>query len=707
MPTLPINWILKNHISGAGAQSPVKLVITYAATQFDFKWKAPVGSTLTFNWGDGTTSDVSGNDATLVTTTSSYSGTGTYNFSITGDVLDLTWIDIEGQSFVSGTWTDWIFDNLTYLDVGDTGTDGDIEGYAALTSMTVLNVDSTTATGDAALLVGLTSLTSFSFNSTSVTWGANTTMSLTSATVNAASSGMSTSTQVDNFIDSFKASTGSTFNVAGTNAHRTAASNDDLNTLLANGNTITLNDVLGAELHTSLNAANDSATEAVTSFADYASTIDGATQVNSGADVLDMIPQGSEEVTNGDFASDLSGWTNPDAAWSWVGGEAVSDGTGSARLYQTALTNGLYYITTIDCTAYTSGTLDVRYKTLVGSALGQISATGTFTFAGRAEDVYFTLSTADSFIGTIDNVSVQELEVLGADLVTNGSFATDTDWNKGTGWTISGGTANCDGSQSGLTHLSQSMMTAGNDYIVKFTISNYSAGNILVQYGGSGDYSQYYTANGTYSFIGTSIGNAFLYFYGNADFIGSIDNVSVQKLTWGRQISDDSTNYSGFQFALPIDENSFAVPVDYVAESIVAQKFTGESNTTTGFTVANNALITSVTTPVNVGSFALNVESNSTPTADADCDIDFTVENTTVYRLSVDWRHIGTGDDWILQVEGVTAATRVVGNVTYVTKVYYYTTADTTTTVRFMESNIANDGGVVFDNLSLKKVTLS
>ena len=30
-------------------------------------------------------------------------------------------------------------------------------------------------------------------------------------------------------------------------------------------------------------------------------------------------------------------------------------------------------------------------------------------------------------------------------LVTNGDFATDTDWTKGTGWTISGGTANCDG----------------------------------------------------------------------------------------------------------------------------------------------------------------------------------------------------------------------------------------------------------------------
>ena len=30
----------------------------------------------------------------------------------------------------------------------------------------------------------------------------------------------------------------------------------------------------------------------------------------------------------------------------------------------------------------------------------------------------------------------------GVELVTNGSFDTDTNWVKGTGWTISGGTAN-------------------------------------------------------------------------------------------------------------------------------------------------------------------------------------------------------------------------------------------------------------------------
>ena len=126
MPTLPINWLLKNHISGAVAASPVQLTIVYTATQFDFKWKAPNTSTLVFNWGDDTTSEVSGNDDTVVTTTSSYSGADTYEFSITGDVLDLTYIDVSAQAFISGDWgsVGAKITSLLFMDISGTGITG-------------------------------------------------------------------------------------------------------------------------------------------------------------------------------------------------------------------------------------------------------------------------------------------------------------------------------------------------------------------------------------------------------------------------------------------------------------------------------------------------------------------------------------------------------------------------------------------------------
>jgi len=220
---------------GEVPSGPVQLSVIFVATQFVFKWKAPATSTVVFHWGDNTTSEVSGNDLTEVITTSSYTSAGTCNVWLTGDVADITYIDVSGQAFVSGDTDTWVaaITGLTHIDVSDTGMTGDASLFAAF------------------------SLTTFNFDSSSLTWESNTAMSLTSATVNAASSGMNTTTMVDNFIDSVKAGTGCTYNVAGTNAHRTAASNADLNTLLANGNTITLNDTLGAELHTDANAASD------------------------------------------------------------------------------------------------------------------------------------------------------------------------------------------------------------------------------------------------------------------------------------------------------------------------------------------------------------------------------------------------------------------------------------------------------------------
>ena len=270
--------------------------------QFVFKWKAPAGNDVTFHEGDGTTQTVSGADSTLKTTTTSYSGAGTYDVWLSGDENAINYIDINGQAFVSGNLNAWA---------------------ARMSGLTVIDVSSTAISGNGASCAAL-SLTSFLFDSTSVTWDSAATMSLTSATVNAANSGMSTTTMVDNFINSFEDSTGCTFDVSGTNAHRTSASNDDLNTLLANGNTITLNDVLGDELHTSLNAANDNATEAITAFADYSATIDGATKVTSAADFLDMIPQGSEENPDPNF--DTDSWA-PEAGWTHAAGVYTCDGT--------------------------------------------------------------------------------------------------------------------------------------------------------------------------------------------------------------------------------------------------------------------------------------------------------------------------------------------------------------------------------------------
>ena len=123
----------------------------------------------------------------------------------------------------------------------------------------------------------------------------------------------------------------------------------------------------------------------------------------------------------------------------------------------------------------------------------------------------------------------------GVEKVTNGDFATDTDWIKGTGWTISGGTASCDGSQTGTSNLYQYTGSLA-DKIVKmvFTISNYSAGHLDTSFfGASGTTNPRITANGDYTFyISIQSGhNGNTGFSANSSFIGSIDNVSVKEYT--------------------------------------------------------------------------------------------------------------------------------------------------------------------------------
>ena len=113
------------------------------------------------------------------------------------------------------------------------------------------------------------------------------------------------------------------------------------------------------------------------------------------------------------------------------------------------------------------------------------------------------------------------------ELVTNGGFDVDSGWTKGTGWTISGGTASCDGSQSSQSNLVQSSVVPINTtYEVKFT-ATISAGGVTLAIGGSNGQT-ITTSSGTYTFISqATAGDAHLYFSANSTFVGSIDNVSV------------------------------------------------------------------------------------------------------------------------------------------------------------------------------------
>ena len=111
----------------------------------------------------------------------------------------------------------------------------------------------------------------------------------------------------------------------------------------------------------------------------------------------------------------------------------------------------------------------------------------------------------------------------GPELVVNGGFDSDTDWSKGTGWTISGGKANC--SSAVTTEIYQGIGYVGKKYTVTYTVSNYVSGNITVAFGYSD--SLLTNGNGTYSITGIVTSVNRIGFFNSNGFTGSIDNISV------------------------------------------------------------------------------------------------------------------------------------------------------------------------------------
>lgn len=117
---------------------------------------------------------------------------------------------------------------------------------------------------------------------------------------------------------------------------------------------------------------------------------------------------------------------------------------------------------------------------------------------------------------------------MGPDLVTNGGFGADTDWTKGTGWTIGSGVASITATGS-PSNLSQNIgLVTGRIYQVTVT-ATVSAGGVAI-YAGIGGASFPIFASGTYTRQLQAAGNATLYLQAGATFTGTIDNVSVRAI---------------------------------------------------------------------------------------------------------------------------------------------------------------------------------
>ena len=283
-------------------------------------------------------------------------------------------------------------------------------------------------------------------------------------------------------------------------------------------------------------------------------------------------------VTNGDFATDLSGWNNGNSYWQWSSQGAyhplgsVNNGFNQSFTNQSnKLTFSVEIISGVLAVEFggvytfnksgvytiygTTGVVNFKRSGSVECYIDNVSVkedlSGDFDFSrnsaatrvnaqGLVENVQILsgdlVSNGDFSQEGVQEVSNGSFSQEGAEEVTNGDFATDSDWTKGSGWTISGGKANASATTG---QLYQATTTSVNTkYKIEYTISNYVSGsyNFLLR----GTSTATFSGNGTFTVYITSGsgGNSNFIIDGVSSFTGSIDNVSVKEVLQDWSVKD-------------------------------------------------------------------------------------------------------------------------------------------------------------------------
>jgi hypothetical protein len=137
--------------------------------------------------------------------------------------------------------------------------------------------------------------------------------------------------------------------------------------------------------------------------------------------------------------------------------------------------------------------------------------------------------------------------VLGPELLTNGDFATDTNWTKGAGWSISGGQAIRTTPQVGGTNLSQAYTDTGKVLSITIVVQSVSvgSGSFTVRFtGGTQVIGPTISAAGTYTFLlrGNGTNTFFSLAANNGDVACTVDSVSAKEVMGNHAVQATSAS---------------------------------------------------------------------------------------------------------------------------------------------------------------------
>ena len=208
-------------------------------------------------------------------------------------------------------------------------------------------------------------------------------------------------------------------------------------------------------------------------------------------------------------------------------------------------TQKLYINGVLEQSGATSQTISTTVSSIIGGRSfltmannfdGKMSNFGFWSRALSASEVQGIMYKKYADLGSADQVSLVswyglDAESLGSELVTNGTFDTDSDWTLPTGVTISGGSLNFAGSSSETTTASNINVEAGKMYRIVFTISNYVSGSVKINTNGAFGNGAVRSANGTYTEDLVGVGSGTFRLWASVTFQFSIDNISIKEIT--------------------------------------------------------------------------------------------------------------------------------------------------------------------------------
>ena len=118
---------------------------------------------------------------------------------------------------------------------------------------------------------------------------------------------------------------------------------------------------------------------------------------------------------------------------------------------------------------------------------------------------------------------------LGVELVTNGTFDTDSDWIKETGWSIGENGASHNG-VAGAIYQTNSSIINGRTYKISLTVLNVTSGTLTPFIAGTNS-NLSINQDGSYSAIVVAgSGTRSIDLFSNASFVGTVSNVSVKEV---------------------------------------------------------------------------------------------------------------------------------------------------------------------------------